>query len=160
MYRRYSQVGDGSMPLSQINRNRIKNIVIFLLLIALGALLVISLPKIKNQDEAQSLFILQMQRECKEALDETTTLSRTGGASSAMDLGRIRCNIYAIRMINSLSSSTGQRLLDDENALVTLLNLVDRYQQGLLEGGTNTGEMTTSLQNALTQLQETLNNLN
>ena len=160
MYRRYSQVGDGSMPLSQVNRNRIKNIIIFLLLIALGAMLVFSLPKIKNQDEARSLYILQMKRECKDALDQTTTLSRTGGASSALDLGRIRCNIYAIRIINSLSSSAGQRLLDDENALVTLLNLVDRYQQGLLEGGTNTGEMTTSLQTARTQLQETLNNLN
>ena len=149
----------GLLKMTKMYSNK-KYIIIFLLLIALGAMLVISLPKIKNQDEARSLYILQMKRECKDALDQTTTLSRTGGASSALDLGRIRCNIYAIRMINSLSSSTGQKLLDDENALVTLLNLVDRYQQGLLEGGTNTGEMTTSLQTALTQLQETLNNLN
>ena len=39
MYRRYSQAGDGSMPLSQINRNRIKNILIFLLLAGLAAML-------------------------------------------------------------------------------------------------------------------------
>ena len=160
MYRRYSQVGDGSMPLSQVNRNRIKNIIIFLLLIALAALLVISLPKIKNQDEAHTIYLMQMKKECREALDQTTTLSRTGGASSALDLGRIRCNIYAMRMINSLSSSTGSRMLDDDNALVTLLNLVDRYQQGLLEGGTNTAEFTTSIQTALSQLLDTLNNLN
>ena len=44
MYRRYSQVGDGSMPLSQLKRNRLKNVVILLLVIALGALLFISLP--------------------------------------------------------------------------------------------------------------------
>ena len=43
MYRRYSQVGDGSMPLSQVNRNRIKNILIFVLLVALAVMLVISL---------------------------------------------------------------------------------------------------------------------
>ena len=44
MYRRYSQAGDGSMPLSQIKRNRIKNILIFLLLAGMAAMLVISLP--------------------------------------------------------------------------------------------------------------------
>ena len=159
MYRRYSQVGDGSMPLSQVNHNRIKNIIILLLLAALAALLVISLPKIKNQDEAHTIYLMQMKKECREALDQTTTLSRTGGASSALDLGRIRCNIYAMRMINSLSSSTGSRMLDDDNALVTLLNLVDRYQQGLLEGGTNTGEYTTTLQTGLLELQEKLANL-
>ena len=40
MYRRYSQVGDGSMPLSQINRNRIKNILILVLVAALVAMAV------------------------------------------------------------------------------------------------------------------------
>ena len=159
MYRRYSQVGNGNMSISQVNRNRIKNIVIVILLIALAALLVISLPKMRTQDEARSIYILQMQRECKEAVDATTTLSRTGGASSAADLSKIRCNIHSIRMINSLSASMGSRLLDDDNALVTLLNLVDRYQQGLLEGGTNTGEYTTTLQTGLLELQEKLANL-
>jgi hypothetical protein len=38
------------MPLSQINRNRIKNIVILLLLIAVAALLVISLPLMRNRN--------------------------------------------------------------------------------------------------------------
>ena len=39
MYRRYSQTGDGSMPLSQVNRNRIKNIIILLLLVIYNFLL-------------------------------------------------------------------------------------------------------------------------
>ena len=160
MYRRYSQMGDGSMPLSQVNRNRIKNIVILLLAAGLTAMLVISLPMMKNRDESRTLYILQMQRECKEAVDQTTTLSRTGGASSAADLSKIRCNIHAIRIINSLSSAAGSKLLENENNLVTLLNLVDRYQQGLLEGGTNTSEFTTSLQTGLTELQMIVNTLN
>lgn len=159
MYRRYSQVGDGSMPLSQVNRNRIKNIIIFLLLAALAALLVISLPLMRRQDDTHILYIEQIQRECRTALDETSTLSRTGGATSAIDLAKIRCNIHAIRTINNLSASGGRRLIDD-NILITILNLVDRYQQGLIEGGTTTGEYTTSLQTSLGELQDIVSSLN
>ena len=161
MYRRYSQTGDGSMPLSQINRNRVKNIIILVLIIALAALLIISLPLMTNRGETHSLFIQKIQEECDEALRQANVLSRTGGAASSSDLSKIRCNIHAIRSINSLSQASGRMLLDDNN-LMTILNLVDRYQEQLNQGGQkiiNPGEYTTSIQNAIIELQEAASSL-
>ena len=161
MYKRYSQAGNGGMPLSQINRNRIRNVLILLLLAALIALLVISLPLIRNRTETRSLYIQKIQEECDEALRQANVLSRTGGVASSVDLTKIRCNIQSIRTVNSLSQLSGGQLLDD-NTLVTLVNLVDRYQDGMNQGGqkiVNPGEYTTSLQNALQELHETVGNL-
>lgn len=161
MYRRYSQVGDGSMPLSQVNRNRVKNIVILVLIIALGVLLAFSLPLMMNRGESHSLYIQKIQEECDEAARQANVLSRTGGAASSADLSKIRCNIHAIRTINSLSQASGKQLIDD-NILMTILNLVDRYQDGMNQGGQkiiNPGEYTTNLQNAIIELQDIVSHL-
>ena len=158
MYRRYSQMGDGSMPLSQVNRNRIKTILIFVLLIALAAMLVISLPMIRNRDNMRTLYIQQIQRECKDAVSDTATLSRTAGADSAAILSRVRSNIHAIRVVNSLSASEGNRALVEDERLLTMQNMVDRHLS-YLTTGMDTGEYTTNLQTALAELQEILEGL-
>ena len=158
MYRHYSQAGNGNMSLSQVNRNRIKNIVIAVLLIAVAALLVISLPLLKNRDNNRALFIQTMQKECKEASNDTNTLSRTAGADSAATLSRVRSNIHTIRIVNHLSSAEGSRLLEDER-LLTMQNMVDKYLQ-YLTTGMDTGEYVTSLQTSFAELQEILGNLN
>ena len=152
MYRRYSQAGDGSMPLSQINRNRIKNILILILLIGIAVLLFISLPLMKNKDNTRALYIQQVQRECKDALSDTSTLSRTAGADSAAVLSRVRSNIHTMRIINNLSGAEGSRQLLDDGRLLTIQNMVDRYMS-YLTTGMDTGEYTTSLQTALSELQ-------
>ena len=158
MYRRYSQVGDGNMPLSQINRNRIKNVLIFLLLAALIAMLVISLPLIRKQNDARDNYILRIQTECEDAVRQAYTLSRNAGSDSASSLAKIRCSIYAIRIINDISSSSGSPLLDKDN-LMTIQNMVDRYQEFVGAGGLRTGEYATTLQSALEELQVTVSNL-
>ena len=158
MYRHYSQAGNGNMSLSQVNRNRIKNIVIAVLLIAVAALLVISLPLLKKRDNNRALFIQTMQKECKEASNDTNTLSRTAGADSAATLSRVRSNIHTIRIVNNLSSAEGNRLLEDER-LLTMQNMVDKYLQ-YLTTGMDTGEYVTSLQTSFAELQEILGNLN
>jgi len=158
VYRRYSQMGDGSMPLSQVNRNRIKNILIVLLMIALAVLLVISLPLMKSRDNNRTDYIQQIQKECKEAYNETLALSRTAGADSAAILSRVRSNIHAIRTINSLSGADGSRSLLEDERVLTLQNMVDQYLQ-YLTTGMDTGGYTTNLQNALGELQEIINTL-
>ena len=140
MYRRYSQMGDGSMPLSQVNRNRIKNIIILLLLIALIAVLVISVPVLTDRGETRALYIRRIQAECDDAARQTASLSRNAGADSAAILSKVRCNIYAIR-------------------LLTLQNTVDRYLS-FITTGMDTGEYQTSLQTALAELQEIVGTLN
>ena len=153
MYRRYSQMGDGGMPLSQVNRNRIKNILILLLMIALTVLLVISLPLMKSRDNNRTNYIQQIQKECKEAYNETNALSRTAGADSAAILSRVRSNIHAVRAINSLSGSDGGKALLEDERVLTLQNMVDQYLQ-YLTTGMDTGGYTTNLQTALIELQD------
>ena len=158
MYRRYSQVGDGSMPLSQINRNRIKNILIFLLLAALIALLVISLPLINKEKETRATYIQKIQAECEEAVRQAYTLSRNAGSDSASNLAKIRCSIYSIRIINDISSGSGSQILE-KDGLMTIQNMVDRYQDYVEAGGLRTGEYATTLQSALEELQSTVSTL-
>ena len=159
MYRRYSQTGEGNMNLSQANRNRIRNVIVILLVIALAVTLIITLPVMQNQRETRSLYIQKIQSEVDEALRQTTTLSRNAGADSAAILSRIRSNIYAIRMLNTVNTSSGGRLLLEEERLTTLQNMVDRYLT-YLTTGMDTGEYQTALQVALTELQEIAQTLN
>ena len=159
MYRRYSQTGEGNMNLSQANRNRIRNVIVILLVIALAVTLIITLPVMQNQSETRSLYIQKIQSEVDEALRQTTTLSRNAGADSAAILSRIRSNIYAIRMLNTVNSASGGRLLLEEERLTTLQNMVDRYLT-YLTTGMDTGEYQTALQVALTEMQEIVRSLN
>ena len=159
MYRRYSQVNDGNVTLSQLKKNRLKNVIILLLVLAIGVLIALGLPMMQSQQEEKILYIQRIQNECSEAIRLTSTLSRNGGADSAAILARIRSNIYAIRMINSLSISKGQGEVISENQVVALQNAVDRYLS-FLTTGMDTGEYQTGLQNDLNALQTLINSLN
>ena len=159
MYRRYSQTGEGNMNLSQVNRNRIRNAIVILLLIALAVTLIITLPVMQNQSETRSLYIQKIQAEVDEALRQTATLSRNAGADSAAILSRIRSNIYAVRMLNTVNSASGGKLLLEEERLTTLQNMVDRYLT-YLTTGMDTGEYQSSLQVSLSELQEIARTLN
>ena len=159
MYRHYSQTGDGNMPLSQINRNRIKNVIILVLLAALAGLLVFSLPLINLRDNTRALYIQQMQRECQDANNEASTLSRTAGTDSGATLSRIRSNVHTMRVLNSLSNAEGNGSLVDENQLTVLLSQVDQYLQ-YLTSAMDTGQHSTGLQTSLAELLTAVDNLN
>lgn len=159
MYRRYSQRGEGSMPLSQMNRNRIKNVIIFVLLAALAALAIISLPMIRDQGTNRTQYIQAIQNECKDAVNDASGLSRTAGADSAAVLSRIRCNIHAIRTLNRVSNAVGNGMLLPDSKLLTLLEDVDSYMK-YLSMGMDTGSYSTNLMTELTELQEMIASLN
>lgn len=158
MYRRYSQVGDGAMPLSQVNRNRIKNIIILLLIVALTVLLIISLPLIRNKGNVRTQYIQQLRRECQEAYNNTQTLSRTAGADSAEILASVRSNIHAMRVVNNLSGAGGNGYLVDDGRLSSLISTVEEYL-GILTTGMETGQYVTSLSTSLADLQAAISNL-
>ena len=158
MYRRYSQTGDGNMPLSQINQNRIKNVIILVLLAALAALLVISLPLLSLRENTRTLYIQQMQKECQDAYNDASTLSRTAGADSGATLSRVRSNIHTIRTLNNLNSAQGNARLLDNEQLATLQSQVDQYLQ-YLTSGMDTGQYTTGLQTSLADLLTVIGNL-
>ena len=100
----------------------------------------------------------RIQSECSEAIRQTSTLSRNAGADSAAILAKIRSNVYAIRVINALGNSSGFGFLVSEESVMTIQNLVDRYLS-YITTGMDTGEYQTSLQNALSELQGTLNQI-
>ena len=90
MYRRYSQVNETGMPVSQARRNRIKNIIILILVAALATLTAVALPAMQSRSGARGLMIQRMQNEIATAVRLTTSLSRNAGASSAAILAQIR----------------------------------------------------------------------
>ena len=158
MYRRYSPVGDGAMPLSQVNRNRIKDIIILLLIVALTVLLIISLPLIRNKGNVRTQYIQQLRRECQEAYNNTQTLSRTAGADSAEILASVRSNIHAMRVVNNLSGAGGNGYLVDDGRLSSLISTVEEYL-GILTTGMETGQDVTSMSTSLADLQAAIGNL-
>ena len=121
--------------------------------------LIITLPVMQNQSETRNLYIQKIQAEVDEALRQTATLSRNAGADSAAILSRIRSNIYAVRMLNTVNSASGGKPLLEDERLTTLQNMVDRYLT-YLTTGMDTGEYQTALQVSLSELQEIAGNLN
>ena len=63
MYRRYSQADENTIPLSQARRNRIRNVIILVLLAALIALAVVTIPAVQRQAGVRDLYIQRMQNE-------------------------------------------------------------------------------------------------
>ena len=160
MYRRYSQVNENAVPVSQVRRNRMKNIPILLLIAALVAVTVVSVPALRSRNAMRELYIRRMQVEISDAAKQTTSLSRSAGADSSAILARIRSNVYAIRMINEMSigqEGAAGRLLQEET-LSTLQSFIDNYL-AFLTTGMDTGEYQTNLQNDLNALQITINAL-
>lgn len=154
MYRRYSQVNEPSVPVSQTRRNRIKNIILLLLAAALITVTVIAVPAVRSRSDARGLFIQRIQNEISTAARLATSLSRNAGASSAAILAQIRSNIYAISVANELSISmegAAGRLIREEE-LTVLQNSIDSYL-AFLTTGMDTGEYQTNLQNALDALE-------
>ena len=161
MYRRYTQVNETSMPVSQVRRNRIKNIVILVLLAGIITVTVIALPAIQSRSGARGLYIQRMQNEIATAVRLTTSLSRNAGASSAAILAQIRSNVYAISTVNqmSIASEGASGRLIPEEELTSLQSSIDNYLQ-FLTTGMDTGEYQTNLQNSLNTLQVQINALN
>ncbi len=159
MYRRYSQVNGEGAPHLMVKRNRIRNLVILMLLAAVAALAVIAVPAIQYRQGERTLYIHRIQSECDEAIRLTTSLSRNAGADSAAILARIRSNLYAIRVLNAvyMGQESGRQLVA-EDQIMTLQNTVDRYLS-YLTTGMDTGEYQTNLQNALDELRRTLDGM-
>lgn len=158
MYRRYSQRNGDGLSLTQMKRNRIKDLVILLLAAAVIAMAVFMIPTIKGQNEEREIYIHRFQMEAEEASRQTNSLSRTAGADSASILAKIRSNIYAVKKLNEQYSSQHGAPLLAEADLQEMVNMVDRYLAALTTGIT-TGTYQTDLQATIDQLVEVLGTL-
>ena len=158
MYRRYSDAAENTVSHVQVYRNRLRNILLLLMLLVIGALCYFGIPAIRRQGEQKTLFIQRMQAECDEAIRQASTLSRSAGADSAAILARVRSNVYAIRTANNLSASSGYGYLIADSEILAIQENVDRYL-AFLTTGMDTGEYQTNLQNSLMNLRSMVSNL-
>ena len=158
MYRRYSRGGEEIGPRPRSHWNRIKSILIILLLAALLALSFFAIPAFRNQGEIRTLFVQRVQSECDEALRQTSTLSHNAGRDSAAILARIRSCVYVIRTANELCAASGNGSLLPDDELLALQDEVDRYLT-FITTGMDTSEYQTNLQNDLSALQERVTSL-
>ncbi|MBR2823913.1 MAG: hypothetical protein IKE24_09525 [Clostridia bacterium] len=154
MYRRYSQVNQAAVSVSQVRRNRIRNILILILAAGLAAMTAVALPAVRSREAGRQLYIQRMQNEIATAVRLTTSLSRNAGANSAAILAQIRSNVYTIGVINEISigqEGAGGRLIQ-EDRIASLQSEIDHYL-AFLTTGMDTGEYQTNLQNSLNALQ-------
>ena len=158
MYRRYSQRNGDGLSLTQMKRNRIKDLVILLQAAAVIAMAVFMIPTIKGQNEEREIYIHRFQMEAEEASRQTNSLSRTAGADSASILAKIRSNIYAVKKLNEHYGSQHGAPLLAEADLQEMVNMIDRYLAALTTG-TTTGTYQTDLQATIDQMIEVLGTL-
>ena len=135
-------------------RNRMKNILILVLLAAVIFLIIFSSGAVRYRDNARALFVQQVQVECGEALNLCSTLSRTGGSGSAETLGVIRSRVYAIDRINTISIALGgpSARLVDESYLTQIYSLITSFSADLRASGMNSSTYQNELTNTLNSL--------
>lgn len=157
MYRRYSKNSVSGLSMNQRNSLRIRNIVIVILVLIIGVLCVIGIPAVSAKSGNRSLYVQRIRSEYDEAIRYTNTLSRNAGADSAGLLAKIRSNVYAMDVINTLSinqDGTAGTLVPSVK-LDSILNVIDQYQSILITGMA-TGEQQTNLLRELEEVGQIL----
>lgn len=162
MYHRYTSRSEG-MQSSGAPRmqERIRNILLAVLLVACILLAIFGGRAMGFQADAHTTFVRRIQTECNDALALTSSLSRTAGANSADTLGRIRSHLYAMDTINQLNvglQGAGGYLVNND-VFTALYAVLDEYSDKLITG-MQTGDLQTALTNSLTELSNLVHQLN
>lgn len=159
MYQRYTfRSGGGTQTGGNVLKNRIRNIITLLLVIAVIVLAVFGGRAMGYQAESHTTYVRRLQTECNDALALTPALSRTAGASSAATLSKIRSYVYAMDTINQLHMGLDGEYLVTTDVFTNLYGIIDEYYNRLITGMV-TSDQQTELTNALTMLVQTLSYL-
>lgn len=134
---------------------RIRTILLILLTVALVGVSIAGGQAIAFRGQVGDTLIARMKTECNDAVSHVNTLSRYGGSDSAVLVGKIRANVHAMDVCNSLYTSYYGSPLIAQTAFTDLYNTIDSYM-AKLKNGTTTMEEQTNLQNSLTELQTKL----
>lgn len=155
MYKHYTSRSGGMQSGGNVMMNRIRNIVMLVLVLAVILLAVFGGRAISYQAESHTTFVRRVQTECNDALSLTSALSRTAGASSSATLGKIRSHVYAMDTINQLNMGLDGTYLVGNDVFTNLYAIIDDYSNRLITGMV-TGDQQTALTNALTDLVTTV----
>ncbi len=154
LYGRYTDVtGRAGATAAGRMKDRIRTVVILLLVAAVAVLGIVGGRAITYRQETHAALIGTLQTECNSALTLSNSLSRTAGSDSASILGRIRSHVHTADTINQLNLGLegGNQYLVQPALFTSLYGVLDAYSD-TLRTGMATGELQTELVAQLTNL--------
>ncbi len=155
---RYAHGRDGARSPEHAMADRIRNIALILLTVALLGVGIAGGQAIAFRSSCHDTFIHKMQTECGAALSQANTLSRNGGSESAAILGKIRANIRTVDSINDMNNTLYGAYFVPTTTFTDMYAIIDSYSNKL-KNGVTTIEEQTNLVSTLTALQTMLGEL-
>ncbi len=143
--------GGGGRTMEHSRADRIKNILIILMAVALLGVGIAGTQAIAFRADAQDLMVARAMTECGSAISQVNTLSRSGGSDTAGTLGKIRASINAVDVINGMMQSLYGRALAPQTTFSSLYAVIDSYSAKLKNGSSAIEELT-NLGDGLTTL--------
>lgn len=151
--------GGAVNPATHAAAERVRNILLILLVVAVVVLGVVGGRAISFRNKCEPTYVSRMQMECDEALSSMNSLSRNGGYKAMAILGKIRSNIRAMEAINEVSNTvSGDGYLVEPKVFTNLYEIIDVYSSNTEQVGGDR-ESETNLRTALTDLQSMLKKL-
>ncbi len=155
---RYANGRSGNSRMAEHSRmERVKNIIIILMAVALLGVGISGFQAIAFRGKAQDLIVARAMTECSQAMGQVNSMSRSGGSDTAGVLGKVRANINAVDVLSGISQSLYGQELAPRATFTQLYGIIDSYS-GKLRNGTSTIEELTNLADGLTSLQTLLSN--
>ncbi len=150
----HGRAGSGR-PAEHTRAERVKNIVLILLAVALLGVGIAGGKAIAFRSDAKDTLLARAMTECSSAVSQTNTLSRSGGSDTAGALGKIRANINAVQVLSDVHFNYYGRALVQNDVFVELYGVIDSYSAKLKNGSSTIDELT-HLADALARMQTVL----
>lgn len=145
----------GARGVEHSRADRVRSIVIILLVVALAGVSIAGGQAIAFKGEIREMIQARALTECNDAVGQVNTLSRSGGSDTAALLGKIRANVHAVELLSSMNVSFYGRELAPAANFTELYSIIDSYS-AKLKNGSATIEELTNLSDRLTVLQTLL----
>lgn len=152
---RYAHSRAGGHGVEHSRADRIKSIAIILLLVVAVGVGIVGGRAIAFRGKTEELLISRAITECAAAVNQGSTLSRSGGSDTAGALGKIRANINAVDVLSGLRQSLYGRVLAPKTDFTQLYEIIDSYSAKLKNGSSTIDELT-RLNEGLAALQSLL----
>ena len=154
---RYANGRSGGRRSSEPSRaERIMFIALILLAVVALGVGIVGGQAIADRNKAEKMMVTRAVTECSDAIGHVNNLSRSGGSDTAGALGKIRANIKAVDVLNSLHQSLYGRALAPQSTFAELYGIIDSYSGKLKNGAAVIVEEQTNLVASLTALQSLL----
>lgn len=134
-------------------RNRLKPILIGLVIVILIALVFLIRPGGSDTGNFDSLRNTTIRQEMEQAISNSNSLSRLGATSTSSILGHIRKHVYAIQIINQLNTGIYGEIGNYFDYLLfeDVYSALDSYENNLSTG--------TAVNESLSNLLQSIDNL-